>query len=133
MSDPTGPKTILIIDDDPDYRDPLAVVLGAAGYRVRCACDGDQGLAMAREEPPDLILLDFIMPAKDGFEVTHEIRQQTALRKVPVIALTAFGRDIGEIHGLPRDQALASIHDFLEKPVDPNVLLDRIAGAIAAR
>jgi DNA-binding response OmpR family regulator len=133
MSAPTGQRTILIIDDDPDYRNPLAHVLGAAGYRVRCACDGAQGLAMASEEPPDLILLDFIMPSKDGLEVAHEIRQQTALQRVPIIALTAFGRDIGKIHGLPHDEALASIHDFLDKPVDPNVLLDRIAGAIATR
>ena len=85
---------------------------------------------MAAEETPDLVLLDYMMPVKNGFDAFQEIRRNPALCHVPVIVLTAFGQNIGEIHGLAREGRSAGIRDCLEKPVEPNVLLERVAAVL---
>jgi DNA-binding response OmpR family regulator len=126
-------KKILFIDDDDDLAAALSVLLESAGYQVRRAADGDEGLRMALEDRPDLVLLDFMMPVKSGFATSQEMRRIDALRDVPILALTSFGQNIGEIYGLPSDQARMHIQGFLEKPVEPNVLLERIEQALAAR
>jgi len=131
VTDPLSRKTILIIDDDRDFRDPLGILLEAEGYRVRCAGDGDHGVRMAAEEAPDLIILDLLMPVKNGFDTSRELRQIPELKDVPILALTAFGQHIGGIHGMPPDQAPPTLTACLEKPVEVNVLLDRIAAALA--
>lgn len=124
-------KSILLIDDDEDYREPMAMVLAAEGYRVRCAANGDQGIRMAAEQPPDLIILDLIMPEKDGFETSQELSTTPRLRDVPILALTAFGQDIGEIYGLPKNGAPRSIRGYMEKPIEFNVFLERVASTLA--
>lgn len=131
MTDQTAQKRILFIDDDQDLTFALSYLLKDAGYLVRCAADGEEGLRMAIEEPPDLILLDFMMPVKDGFAVCVELQQIPALRDVPVIVLTAFGRNIGEIYGLHQQQVASYFRECLEKPVEPNVLLERVKSALA--
>jgi DNA-binding response OmpR family regulator len=118
--------TILFIDDDEYLAEALSMALTQNGYQVRHAPDGDQGLAMAAAEPPDLILLDLMMPVKNGFEACTELRQIPALRDVPIVAMTAFGQDIGEIHGMDKASAALHIQDFVEKPFEINVLLERI-------
>ena len=125
-------KTILIIDDDDDTAAALSCILESTGYRVRRAADGDEGLRMAAAERPDLILLDFMMPVKDGFCTYRELNDDPNLRRVPIIALTAFGQDIGEEHGLPRGNAPSGIREYLEKPVEPNILLERVAATLKA-
>ena len=125
-------KKILFIDDDDDLSSALSVLLESAGYAVRRAANGDEGLRMARQERPDLILLDFMMPVKSGFATFQEMRQIEALRSVPIIALTSFGQNIGEIYGLSSQDARQQIQGFLEKPVEPNVLLERIGEALAS-
>ena len=132
MSDEKDKKHILFIDDDPDLTFALSYLLRDAGYLVRCASDGKEGLRMAEEETPDLILLDLIMPVKDGFAVCEGWRQAPALRDVPVITLTAFGNKVGEIYGLQQPEAAACFRNCLEKPVEPNVLLDRVARALSS-
>lgn len=124
-------KTILFVDDDDDFAYALSRVLEHAGYRVRRAGDGDEGLRMALEEPPDLVLLDFMMPVKSGFAVCLELRKMPALREVPIIGLTAFGQNVGEIHGLVAEDAHLHLQDCIEKPVEPNILLAQVARALA--
>ncbi len=126
MADDRPLPTILFIDDDEDLAVALSAALIHNGYRVRHAANGDQGVAMAVQEPPDLILLDLMMPVKNGFEACTELRQVPALRDVPIVALTAFGQNIGEIHGLTRADAAVHIQDFMEKPLEINVLLERL-------
>jgi len=130
MSDAAAAPSILVIDDDPDFRMPLVLVLQGEGYRVRWAANGDEGCRLAGEEPPDLILLDFMMPGKNGFDACVELAESPRLRHIPVLALTAFGRNIGEIYGLPASQVPPNIRECLEKPVELNVLLERVASAI---
>ena len=127
MAQPAAGKKILFIDDDEDLKWALARLLQGAGYQVRCAANGDEGLLLASQERPDLILLDYIMPVKDGFTMCQELGQLPGMADVPIIVMTAFGQNIGEIYGLPRQRACLCIAEFLEKPVEANVLLDRIA------
>jgi DNA-binding response OmpR family regulator len=133
MSAQSKGAKILFIDDDDDLVDALSLLLESSGYSVRRAADGDEGLRMAREETPDLVLLDFMMPVKSGFDTSQEMRQIESLRNVPIIALTSFGQNIGEIYGLSSEDAHRQIQGFLEKPVEPNVLLERIAQALGPR
>jgi len=130
MVEASSGKNILVIDDDDDFAEALTFILQSEGYSVRRASNGDEGVAMATESAPDLILLDYMMPVKSGFEACIELRAQSGLDNVPILALTAFGRDIGETHGLGGVTGVAKVDGFLEKPVEPNVLLKRVAEAL---
>ncbi len=125
--------TVLFVDDDEDFVYALSKLLEGEGYRVRHAPDGDAAVRMATEEPPDLIILDFMMPVKNGFEALLELRAIDATADVPILALTSFGQDIGRIHGLGQSDEQPLVQDCLEKPVEPNVLLDRVASVMTAR
>ena len=129
MSNRKSNALILVIDDDEELAGALAIMLKAQGYRVVCACDGEVGLGIARQERPDLIILDFMMPTMDGFDTCRQLRQIDGLRDVPVLAMTAFGQNIGEIYGLSSDGKRA-VDDFMEKPVEPNILFERVAGLL---
>ncbi len=131
MPDPKSGALILMIDDDEDLAGALAVMLKAQGYRVLLACDGEAGLRVALQERPDLIILDFMMPTMDGFEACRQLRQIDGLRDVPILAMTAFGQNIGEIYGLSSDGKRA-VDDCMEKPVEPNILFQRIASLLTA-
>ena len=131
MASKKSKTTILFIDDDEDFVYALSRMLEGEGYRVRHAADGDVGMRMAAEERPDLIILDFMMPIKNGFDALLELQQIDGLADVPVLTITSFGQDIGEIHGLRRSDDKPKALDYLEKPVEPNVFLDRVASALA--
>ena len=126
---PTDARRLLLIDDDETFSLGLARVLARAGWQVRTAWDGEEGLRLAKEERPDVVLLDLFMPIKDGFAVSAELHQIRGLADVPVFVLTAFGQNIGELHGLSAEKA-AHIYGFLEKPVEANVLLDALDRAM---
>ncbi len=115
--------TILLIDDDVDFVEATCAVLESVPYRVLVAYNGDQGLAKAREAHPDLVILDMIMPVKDGFQVLKELEADPALAHVPVMMLTAMSD--GAV--TPPDAGLvAAIKDYIDKPVRPSELLRRI-------
>ena len=131
MADPQRAKTILFVDDDGDFVLAISPVLRSAGYRVVCAADGEEGVRLAAREKPDLILLDFMMPVKSGFDASREIRDTPGLEDVPIIALTAFSRHIGELYGLDQEnRRQVRLRECIEKPVEPNVLLERVASAL---
>lgn len=128
-----GGPTILFIDDDADFVFALSKILQGGGFSVRHAENGEAGVRMAEEDPPDLIILDFMMPKMNGFEACGQLRQIDALRDVPILAMTAFGQNIGEVYGLGAETGQAYIQEFLEKPVEPNVLLERVKSLLAGR
>jgi DNA-binding response OmpR family regulator len=131
MSDPNPRALILLIDDDDDLAGALAIMLEAQGYRVVRAGDGEIGLRVARHERPDLILLDFMMPTMDGFDTCRQLRAIEGLCEVPILAMTAFGQNIGELYGLT-GEGKPAVDDFMEKPVEPNILFERVAGLLEA-
>jgi len=131
MANKKSKATILFIDDDRDFVHALLTILEGQGYCVHHASDGEVGVRMASEKRPDLIILDFMMPVKNGFEALLELRQINGMANVPVLSLTSFGQDIGEIHGLRQGDDKSQIQDCMEKPVEPNVFLDRVASLLA--
>lgn len=121
----TNPK-ILLIDDDPDFLEATKQILTANKYDVITALDGDKGIAKAKYESPDLILLDVIMPGKDGFTVCYEMRKIAQTRPIPIIMLTAVGQQLTKPE-YAVDIAIDHLaDDYIDKPVDMPTLLKKI-------
>ena len=117
---------ILMVDDDADFIEATRTVLEAESYEIIVAHEGDEGLKKAREEKPDLILLDVIMPVKDGFTAAEQLKKDPQLGKIPVIMLTSFSSR-GQASGIPQGRGYdLQAEDYLEKPVSPKELLARI-------
>lgn len=114
---------ILIIDDEPDFAQIFKKRLEAEGYEVITASDGNEGLKKIRLEDPDVILLDILMPGKDGYTMLKEMKEDAFIRKVPVIVVTAkpYMQDLFGMEG---------IQDYLVKPVEDADLLLRIKLAL---
>ncbi len=117
---------ILLIDDDIDFVESTKTVLEREPYEVIVAYEGDEGLKKARKEKPDLILLDIIMPVKDGFTAAEQLKKDPQLSKIPLVMLTSFSTR-GQGSGIPRSRGAAlQAEDYIEKPVSPTELLARV-------
>lgn len=117
---------ILLIDDDKDFVEATKLVLESKPYEVITAYNGSEGLQKAKTEKPDLIILDIIMPVKDGFNAAEELKKDPELNKVPVIMLTSFADRRGET-SLSVSQGLTlDTEDYVDKPVAPEELLKRV-------
>ncbi|GAH62358.1 unnamed protein product, partial [marine sediment metagenome] len=117
---------ILLIDDDADFVESTKIVLESKPYEVIVAYEGDEGLRKAREEKPDLILLDIIMPVKDGFTAAEQFKKDPQLSKIPVVMLTSYSsRRAGTSIPVSRGLELEA-EDYIDKPVSPDELLRRI-------
>jgi DNA-binding response OmpR family regulator len=90
-------KTILVVDDDPEIVTMLSLRLGKRGYRVLTATDGVAAIATAKKEHPDLVILDVMMPGKNGWEVARAIRQDPTTEAIKVVMLTAIGESVNEM------------------------------------
>lgn len=89
-------KVILIVEDDPKSLELARVVLEASGYSTIAAVDGEQGVKLARDKKPDLILMDIMMPKMDGYTACHAIKIDKLTREIPVIMLTATGYELNK-------------------------------------
>lgn len=117
---------ILLIDDDDDFVESTKTVLESKPYEVIVAHEGDEGLRKAREENPDLILLDVIMPIKDGFTAAEQLKKDPQLSKIPILMLTAFAAKGGET-SIPVSRGYTlETEDYIDKPVSPEELLARV-------
>lgn len=112
---------ILIADDEEDVRELVGMNLRRAGYDTVEAADGLQTLAQVRRRKPDAIVLDVMMPGRDGFGVCQELREDESTRHIPVIMLTAKGQTQDRIAGLER-----GADDYLSKPFSPKELVLRV-------
>jgi CheY-like chemotaxis protein len=119
--------TILIVDDDPDFRDAMATLLEAKGYAVDTASDGDEGLAKARKIMPGLILLDVMMSGKtEGFDVAKKLNGEAELKNIPVVMTTGIRKDMNLPFGFEPNENSLPVSAVLEKPVKPEVLLSAV-------
>ncbi len=112
---------ILVVEDEEDNRKILRDLLVNSGYEVLEALTGDEGVEIARQQRPDLILMDIRLPGFDGFEVTRRIKSMKRLRHIPVIAVTS--------HAMSDDNAKAleaGCDAYFSKPVSPRTLLAKI-------
>jgi len=117
---------ILIVDDDRVLVKATKAVLESKNYQVMAAFDGDEGLQKAQAEKPDLIILDIIMPTKDGFTVCEQLKGDPQLSNIPVIILTSFAEK-GKETNIPSSAGLTlEAEDYIDKPVSPEELLNRV-------
>ena len=117
---------ILLVDDDPDFIETTKIVLETKPYQIIIASNGDEGLRKAREEKPDLILLDVIMPVKDGFTAAEQLKKDPQLSKIPTLMLTAFATK-GRETSIPVSRGFGlETEDYIDKPVSPEELLARV-------
>lgn len=114
-------KKILVVDDKWENRSVLANMLKPLGFAISEATDGEQALAKACEVRPDLVLMDLVMPVMDGFEATRQLRNNSAFKNIPVIALSASVFDENQ-----RQSSKAGCDDFIPKPVRVDVLLEKL-------
>jgi two-component system alkaline phosphatase synthesis response regulator PhoP len=118
---------ILLIDDDADFVESTKMVLESQPYEVIVAFNGDEGLRKAKEEKPDLILLDIIMPVENGFTAAEQLKKDPKLTEIPVLMLTSYSTK-GAGTGIPRSRGLeVEYEDYIDKPVSPNNLLAIVA------
>ena len=118
---------ILLVDDDIDFVETTKTVLESKPYEVIVAYEGDEGLRKAREEKPDLILLDVIMPVKDGFTAAEQLKKDPELRGIPTLMLTSFAARRGET-SIPVSRGFTlDVEDYIDKPIAPQNLLAKVA------
>jgi len=115
-------KKILVVDDSPTERHVLTELLTGKGFQVILAENGEQGIAKAKSEMPDLILMDIVMPGINGYQATRTITRDEATKHIPVIMCTSKNEETDRIWGMRQ-----GAQDYLEKPVDHAKLLARIA------
>src|SRR5689334_18953974 len=112
-------KCILCVEDEPEMIDLMRLILGRRGFEVKGAAGGIEGLKMIRQEPPDLVLLDLMMPDMDGWEVYQQMKADETTRNIPVIVVTAKAQNIDKVLGLH----IAKEDDYITKPFSPAELL----------
>jgi len=117
---PTKGKRILVVDDDPEIVEAMRFALETRGYQIMVARDGNQGLAMAERENPDLIILDMMMPKRSGFLVLEKLRRTHAV-PVRVIMITA---NEGSRHKVYAE--MLGVDDYIRKPFAMDRLLDAV-------
>ena len=122
----TKKARILLIDDDVDFVEATKIVLESKPYEVIVAQEGNEGLRKAREEKPDLIILDVIMPVKDGFTAAEEFKKDPELSKIPVVMLTSFAARGGETSIAASRGLTLETEDYIDKPVSPEELLNMV-------
>jgi sigma-B regulation protein RsbU (phosphoserine phosphatase) len=127
MSDMTDKFTILAVDDTPENLDVVKGILGS-DYIVKAATSGPMALKIAEKQPPDLILLDIMMPDMDGYEVCRRLKENELTKDVPVIFLTAMDQTTDEAQGFELGAA-----DYMTKPVNPPILKARVATHLALK
>jgi putative two-component system response regulator len=118
-------QTILVVDDVPENIDILKGILQSR-YKIKVALNGEKALAIVAASPPDLILLDIMMPGMDGYEVCRRIKNETATRNIPIIFVTAKNEKTDEVEGLE----LGAV-DYLRKPVIPVLVIARVKTHLA--
>jgi two-component system response regulator VicR len=119
-------KRILCIEDHPEMIELIRLILGRRGFEVEGAVGGREGLEAMAQNPPDLVLLDLMMPDVDGWEVYRQIKAREDLGRVPVIIVTAKAQGIDRVLGLH----IAGVDDYITKPFGPKELIESVEGVL---
>ena len=118
---------ILIVEDDPDDLELIKTALKGEPYEISVAYNGDEGVEKARAEKPDAIVLDVMMPEKDGFKACEELKADPECGKIPVLMLTAVGQHFSSTKYAVGSGMRLEAEDYIEKPVDGEVLRKRLS------
>src|SRR5678810_1264208 len=114
-------ERVLIVDDDPDIVRLVRYNLSHSGYEVQSAGTGREALELVQKQPPDLVVLDVMLPDVDGLEVCRTLRQQPSSRRIPILMLTARGEEIDRVVGFE-----LGADDYVSKPFSPRELVLRV-------
>jgi two-component system, OmpR family, alkaline phosphatase synthesis response regulator PhoP len=123
---PPRPRTILVVDDEPALLRLMAFLLQRKGYGMLTATNGEEALHVIREQRPDLVLLDIMMPRLDGYEVAEAIRADPATAEIPIVMLSAKAQDEDIERGLA-----AGVDSYITKPFDPEKLAEIVAAFLS--
>lgn len=124
----TQDRKILIIDDDPDIREVLSILLESQGYQVTTANYGVDGLERIREEVPDLVILDLIMPGMGGFSVYKKLKDPAhpEWNDIRILILTSVREEASRAQFEQETGTQLAVDDYIEKPISPPVILERV-------
>ena len=132
-----GKKKILIVDDDPDITEAMTVVLETQGYDVSGVLNGTDAMKQTEQSPPDLIILDVIMDTpREGFMFSRQIKNDPDTKDIPILMVTSVkdktGLDFKSVAGdeSAGDESWLPVEDFLDKPVQPEVLIEKVAALL---
>ncbi len=131
--DQAADKTVMVVDDEPNVREYLTMILQDAGFKVVQAADGREALDMVRADPPDFISLDLIMPKMSGHKLLYELRRDKDPAMIPVLVVTAHaGDEMGkdELQDLLDNRVISGPGTYLEKPVNPKSYVESIRRAL---
>lgn len=120
-------KRVVCVEDEPEMIDLFKLILSRRGFEVVGANGGRAGLEAVRQQKPDIVLLDLMMPDMDGWEVYQHLKADPATKDIPVIVVTAKAQSIDKVLGLH----IAKVDDYISKPFSPQELLDSIENVLA--
>ena len=121
-------KYILVVDDDPDLVETVAMMLESKGCEVGRAYDGVEGEEAIKERRPDLVILDIMMPRKDGYVLCAELKADRETRDIPVILLTAVGEAVPSTSYSHADGMATEADEYIPKPIDTEGLWETVGG-----
>lgn len=119
-------KYVLIVDDDPDLVETVSMILESKGYEVGKAYDGIEGEAAIKQRHPDALVLDVMMPRKNGYQLCKELKANQATRGIPVVLLTAVGEAVPTTSYSHAEGMAVEAEDFIPKPVDAATLVEAV-------
>jgi len=117
---------ILVVDDEPDMVEMIKAALEGAAHQVIVAGHGQEGIEKAKSEKPDAIILDVMMPVKDGFTACKELKEDPSCKDIPVIILTGVSEHFADSRYAKSMGLELDAEDYIDKPIDPKVLLARL-------
>jgi two-component system alkaline phosphatase synthesis response regulator PhoP len=123
-------KRILVVDDEPDFAGIVQQNLEKEGFEVEVAYDGDEGLEKVKANPPDAIVLDVMMPGKDGYQVCSELKADAQYAEIPIILLTAVASHVTSSRYSHADGMSTEADDYLAKPASAEQITESIKGLL---
>jgi two-component system alkaline phosphatase synthesis response regulator PhoP len=123
-------KRILVVDDEPDFASIVQQNLEKEGFEVEVAYDGNEGLEKIKANPPDAIVLDVMMPGKDGYQVCSELKADERYEAIPVILLTAVASHVTSTRYSHADGMSTEADDYLAKPASAEQITESIKGLL---
>lgn len=117
---------ILVVDDEPDVLEMIKVALEGASYQVVVAHNGQEGVEKARSQKPDAIIMDIMMPVKDGFVACKELKDDPSCQDIPILILTGVSEHFANTRYAKSMGLDLDAEDYIDKPVDPKTLLARL-------
>ncbi|MFZ7112322.1 MAG: response regulator [Desulfatiglandales bacterium] len=118
-------ERILVVDDEEDILELVRFNLAREGYQILCALSGEKALETARNELPDLVVLDLMLPGIDGLEVAKALKQDSGTKEIPIVMLTAKGEEADVVTGLE-----LGADDYVTKPFSPRILVARVKAVL---